>query len=357
MSSAANAVVREIRVLIVDDSPFMRRSLERLLSKSPGVRIVGTAADGIEAVRKVLELRPDVVTMDVAMPRMDGVAAVEEIMSVLPTPIVMVSSLTSEGSDIAIQALEAGAVECVAKPSGIAGELADVADQLTGAILRASHARVRRRRVSLVNQRLSPVVHAPRASKPLLASKRVLIIGSSTGGPPALTAIVPLLPANFPAGVLVVQHMPAGFTAALARRLDSLSPLVVREAAEADLIAAGQVLIAPGDFHATIAHDRRVHLSQGASLHGVRPAIDVTLESVVHIYGKDATVVILTGMGRDGAQGAAGIEAAGGSILVQDEATSVVYGMPKVTRERTRAAIEAPLPEMAAAIIRAVGGR
>ncbi len=356
MSTAANALNREIRVLVVDDSSFMRRSLERLLSKSPGVRIVGTAGDGIEAVRKVLELRPDVITMDVNMPRMDGLGAVEEIMSALPTPIVMVSSLTSEGSDTAIRALEAGAVECVAKPSGVSGELANVADQLTHAVLRANHARVWRRHLGHPPVAI-PLAPAPRPSRSLIASKRVLVIGASTGGPPALTAIVPLLPANFPAAVLLVQHMPPGFTGALARRLDSLSQLSVREAVEGDLVAAGQVLVAPGDFHVTIGDNRRVHLSQGASLHGVRPAIDVTLESVTRVYGRDATVVILTGMGRDGAQGAAEVEAAGGSILVQDEATSVVYGMPRVARERTKSAFEAPLPEMATAIIRAIGGR
>ncbi len=344
----------EIRVLIVDDSPFMRRSLERLLSQTPGIRVVGTAGDGVEAVRRVLELRPDVITMDVEMPRMNGVLAVGEIMQTLPTPVVMVSTLTQQGSDTAIRALEAGAIECVAKPSGIAGELANVADQLSAAVVRASHARVARRRpLAAVAERQIP----ERAFQSLTPARNIVVIGSSTGGPPALTAVVPLLPAGFRAGVLIVQHMPAGFTSALARRLNTLSAVEVREAVEGDLVSAATVLVAPGEFHLTIGTNRRVHLDKRPSLHGVRPAIDYTLDSVADVYGRSATIAILTGMGRDGADGAAKVESAGGTVIVQDEASSVIYGMPKVARERTQNSMEYPISEIAAALTRAVAAR
>lgn len=355
--TAARAAAHATRVLIVDDSPFMRRAIERLLLRTGGVQIAGTAADGAEAVQKVLALRPDVVTMDVNMPRMDGVNAVEAIMSVRPTPIVMVSSLATEHSDTAIRALEAGAVECVAKPSGSAAELATIGEHLAYAVQRASEARVHRRQgapsLSLARKTLA----GSRQTSESEAARRIVVIGSSTGGPPALTAIIPELPADFAAGVLVIQHMPAGFTGALARRLDSLSALSVREAVAGEVISTGSVLIAPGDYHVTIGDDRRVRLSQEPSRHGVRPAVDASLESVAKVYGRHATVVILTGMGRDGGMGAALVDAAGGTVLVQDKDSSVVYGMPRVARELVPAAREVSLAGMAAAIIRVVGGR
>ncbi|MCC6388638.1 MAG: chemotaxis response regulator protein-glutamate methylesterase [Dehalococcoidia bacterium] len=338
---------KQIRVLIADDSAFMRRALQRLLEKAPGVVVVDTASDGVEAVRKALELRPDVITMDVEMPRMDGIRAVEEIMHVVPTPIVMVSTLTAEGADTAIRALEAGAVECVGKPGALSAELINVENQLAEAVLRASEARVQQRRQRL---QFAGQGTAQAAGK----SPRVIVICSSTGGPPALSQVVPRLPANLGAAVIVVQHMPSGFTSALARRLDAISPLAVSEAEEGDTVAVGRVLIAPGGFHLTVGPDHRIHLNDAPTLHGVRPAADITLASIASVYGGNATVAVLTGMGRDGADGAARIEALGGTILVQDEASCVVYGMPKSTREHTRNPHEIPLDHMAEALIRAV---
>lgn len=341
---------RPIRVLIVDDSAFMRRALERQLGKMPGIDVAGTANDGMDALRRVLELKPDVITMDVEMPNMDGVRAVAEIMQTAPTPIVMVSTLTSAGAETTIRALEAGAVDCVGKPSGLSHELANVSEQLGAAVMRASHARVQRRRAAAP---LPPAPATPRgAGGP--PSSQIVVIGSSTGGPPALSEVVPHLPRTLPAGVVVVQHMPAGFTAALAKRLDSLSPLRVSEAQEGDAVSAGCVLVAPGDHHVTIGRDRRVHLHQGPTLHGVRPAVDVTLDSVSQVYGRNASVAILTGMGKDGAEGAAKVERAGGHVIVQDEATCVVYGMPRVTKELTRRATELPLERIAEALARSV---
>jgi len=347
MGQTAPQPHKQVRVLIADDSAFMRRAIQRLLEKDAGVVVIDTACDGVEAVRKALELRPDVITMDVEMPKMDGISAVEEIMHVVPTPIVMVSTLTMEGTDTAIRALEAGAVECVGKPGTLSHELISVENQLAEAVLRASEARVQQRR-----QRLQFVGRddARGAEK----NPRVIVICSSTGGPPALSQVVPRLPANLGAAVVVVQHMPPGFTAALARRLDSISPLAVSEAQEGDAVAVGRVLIAPGGFHLTVGPDHRAHLNEAPALHGVRPAADITLASIAEVYGKNTTVAVLTGMGKDGAEGAARIERLGGTILVQDEASCVVFGMPKSARELTKNPHEIALDHMAEALIRAV---
>jgi two-component system, chemotaxis family, protein-glutamate methylesterase/glutaminase len=343
---------REVRVLIVDDSVFMRRALERQLNNVRGVEVVGTANDGVDGVKRVLELRPDVVTMDVEMPRMDGVSAVAEIMQTLPTPVVMVSTLTREGADVTLRALEAGAVDYVAKPSGLSKDMPDLGAQLGKAVLNATHARVKRR-----PPRTKP---EPSVRKPVAkglggdgqTSTHVVVIGSSTGGPPALTEVVPGLPADLGAGVVIVQHMPAGFTGALARRLNTLSALEVREAEPGDLMRDGVALIAPGDYHLTLRRGGRISLNQDPSRHGVRPSVDVTLESAERAYGRNTSVAILTGMGRDGASGAALIEKAGGEIVVQDEPSCVVYGMPRVTLEETQHAKEEPLERIATAITR-----
>lgn len=354
MALPSPATKHEIRVLIVDDSAFMRRAMERLIEKMPGVCVVGTAVDGVEGLKRALELRPDVITMDVEMPKMDGVCTVREIMQTLPTPIVMVSTLTSAGADTTMRALEAGAVEAIAKPSGLSHELANVSEKLAEAIQRASFAHVHRRRPAPV---LMPRPASPPPATGGRTSNQLIVIGSSTGGPPALTEVVPHLPADLNAGVLIVQHMPAGFTGALARRLDSLSPLTVAEAVDGELIVPGRALIAPGDFHMVVTRDKRVRLDKGPSVHGVRPSVDITLKSVAEVYGgSNVAVAILTGMGKDGAEGAAIIERAGGKVITQDEATCVVYGMPRVTKEMTQHANELPLERIADALARALPG-
>jgi two-component system chemotaxis response regulator CheB len=333
----------------------MRRAVEKLLSAVPGLIVVGTAPDGVEGVKGALELRPDVITMDVEMPRMDGVSAVSEIMRVLPIPIVMVSTLTAEGTATAIRALEAGAVDCVGKPTGLSADLVNVSDRLRVAVVRASSARLQRRRPELVSRPDGvperPLIKIARPTDARIAAHNLLVIGSSTGGPPALTEVVPRIPGDVPAAVVVVQHMPPGFTSALAKRLDSLSPLHVTEAAEGDLLVNGQVYVAPGDFHLVVTRDKRLHLDRGPALHGVRPAVDVTLESVVSVFGRSASLAVLTGMGKDGGDGAAKLEAAGGRVIVQDEASCVVYGMPRVALERTREAKQVPLNAVAAALV------
>ncbi len=353
MAYPAASPARPIRVLVVDDSAFMRRAIERLLTEHPGVTVVGQAPDGVEAVKQALALRPDVITMDVEMPRMDGVSAVGEIMQAVPTPIVMVSTLTAAGTETAIRAMEAGAVECIGKPSGLSADLVNVGENLVHAVTRASIARVQRRRPSLTAVRHTPAppIRTPLATGGRLPAHNLLVIGSSTGGPPALTEVVPHLPGDLAAAVIVVQHMPAGFTGALARRLDALSPLSVAEAVEGEPILNGRVYVAPGDFHLVVGRDKRIHLNQDPAVHGVRPSVDITLFSVAEVYGRAANVAILTGMGRDGADGAARLEAAGGKVIAQDEATCVVYGMPRVTMEKTKAATQVPLEHVARALV------
>ena len=351
MEARALASNRKIRVLIVDDSAFMRRAIERLITQQPGIEVVGYATNGVEGVQKALELRPDVITMDVEMPQLDGVSAVTEIMKTVPTPIIMLSTTTTEGAATTIHALEAGAVDCLAKPSSLSTDLRAVGERLCAAIVRARDVRPRRI-LTLPRPVAVPLAPRPRDARPGAPSASIVVIASSTGGPPALTQVVPHLPADLGAGVVVVQHMPPSFTGALARRLNEISPLNVREAADGDVISAGTVLVAPGDYHLTIDPRHVVRLTQAPTVHGVRPAVDVTLDSVAAVYGRRATVAILTGMGKDGAAGAARVEGAGGNIIVQDEATSVVWGMPKVAREQTQRSQELPIDRIAAAIVR-----
>ena len=347
-------MTKRVGVLVVDDSPLCRQLISDALGKDPELEVLGEARNGAEAVQLALTLKPQVITMDVEMPKMDGVTAVSEIMQTIPTPIVMVSTLTSAGADTTLRALEAGAVEAIAKPSGLSHDLANVSDRLAEAIQRASHARVHKRRPSL------PVAPRPATPSPATSGRfkalQLLVIGSSTGGPPALTEVVPHLPADLTAGVLIVQHMPAGFTGALARRLDALSPLEVAEAVEGEPIVSGRVLVAPGDFHMVVTKDRRIHLHKEPAIHGVRPSVDITLNSVPDAYGANVAVAILTGMGKDGADGAALVERAGGKIFTQDEASCVVYGMPRVAKEKTQHATELPLDRIAQALSRALPG-
>lgn len=352
MAYPAPSPARPIRVLICDDSAFMRRAIERLLTANPGIIVAGQAPDGVEAVKQALALRPDVITMDVEMPRMDGVTSVGEIMKTVPTPIGMVSTLTSQGTDTAIRALEAGAVECIGKPSGLSADLVNVGENLLEAVTRASVSRVQARRPAIVPVRVPPPsvpTGIPAGGR--LTAHNLLVIGSSTGGPPALTQVVPHLPGDLPAAVIVVQHMPAGFTGALAKRLDALSPLSVAEAVHGEPVLNGRVYIAPGDYHLVVGKDKRIQLNQEPSLHGVRPSVDLTLFSVAEVFGRAASVAILTGMGRDGAEGAARLEAAGGKVITQDEATCVVYGMPRVTAERTKAPVQVPIEHVARALV------
>jgi len=345
---------RTVRVLVVDDSAFARFSISKQLREDPAIEVVGVAADGVQALTEVRRLRPDVVTLDVSMPRMDGIAALERMMSDCPTPVVMVSALTGEGAEATIKTLELGAVDfclkaspvSLAGPEGLSGDLA-------GKIKLAAAAKVPSH-----PKRLTPSSPRPRRMRePELrrVPSKVLVVGSSTGGPGALHKVVPLLPSDLAAAVLLVQHMPQGFTASLAKRLDELSHVRVKEARSGDLLMMGRALVAPGNYHLVLSAGGRVRLNQSPPVMGVRPSVDVTMESAAKVYGGSTVGVILTGMGSDGTRGAATIRGAGGRIVAEHESTCVVYGMPRSIVESGNADRVVPLTEMAEEIVRLCG--
>lgn len=331
----------------------MRHAIRRILTSSGRFEVVGTAVDGVDALRQAVALRPDVITMDVEMPRMDGVQAVRELMASVPTPVVMVSTLTRRGAEVTLQALEAGAVDYVTKPSADSQDLYGLSESLVAAVERAAGARLGRRSLHPPAPAAAgdAVVKRPADNE---AARALVVIGASTGGPPALTTVVSQLNPETAASYIIVQHMPAQFTAALAQRLDGLTSLHVKEAQNHDAIVARRVLVAPGDYHLRVERDRTVRLEKSPPRHGVRPSVDATFESVAPVFGRDAVAVVLTGMGRDGAAGARLIEEAGGVVIVQDERTSVIYGMPKAAKEAVQRPVEVPLQAVAQAIDTAV---
>jgi two-component system chemotaxis response regulator CheB len=339
-------LTRPIKVLIVDDSAFMRHTIARRLEPDPDIMVVGTAYDGIDALQKVRALMPDVVILDVVMPRMDGLTALQRIMAELPRPVIMLSSLTTREARTTIQALTRGAIDVVAKPES-STQVTTVIDELIEKIKVAAGARVdtpRQPRPILEEHRLRS------HPRPFHEGSTVIIVGASTGGPPALQQLLSELPASLPAAIVVVQHMPAGFTSSLAQRLNEISEIAVQEASDGDRLAQGLALVAPGDFHLRFKGDRQVALDQGPRRNHVRPAVDVTMESAAEVHGSSTIGVILTGMGSDGVRGARRLKAVGGTIIVEHESTCVVYGMPRGVVEAGLADRIVPLHEIAAAL-------
>ncbi len=340
-----------IRVLVVDDSAFMRYTITRYLSEANGIQVVGAARDGQEALQLIPRLQPDVVTLDVEMPHMDGLTTLREIMAEHPRPVIMLSSLTSEGALETIQALTIGAVDFVTKPINKAN-VGVVMDEVVTKIQRAARARVwsvpRQPREMAV-----PTVgtHA-KSTRSMQSNDRVVVIGSSTGGPRALNTVVPALPADLPAAVLIVQHMPVGFTRSLADRLDSLCKIKVKEAEPGDTLEVGRALLAPGGFHMVLDDNNRIALNQDPAVHGVRPAIDVTMNSVTRRFGSSVVSVILTGMGSDGTMGSGLVHAQGGYVIAEAEATCVVWGMPRSVFEAGYTDEVVPIDQVAGAIQR-----
>lgn len=342
---------RMVRVLIVDDSTFARLSISRQLSSDPTIEVVGVARDGIEALEKVRELKPNVVTLDVDMPRMGGLKTLEHIMAEEPTPVIMLSSLTGRGTETTIRALELGAIDFFLKssratPDGFYGLNDDLNTKVKlAAGVEGTKLKVRTRRGEMHSrpERLA----GGHSSSP----SRVIVIGSSTGGPRALHELIPDLPGDIPASVLVVQHMPPGFTKSLADRLNELSRIEVKEAQPGDILRQGTVLIAPGNYHMVVRMDGRIGLNQKPPALGLRPAVDMTMQTVAQVYGALSIGVVLTGMGSDGTRGAASIKAAGGKIAAQDEATCVVYGMPRSVVESGNVDKIVPLLQMAGEVV------
>ena len=316
-------------ILVVDDSAVVRQAFSMLLSKQFSI---DTAADPIIAERKMAKRRPSVIVLDLQMPRVDGLTFLEQVMRNDPIPVVICSTLAPRGSETAMRALEKGAVDVILKPAvGVHDFIADSVVLLSDTINAAAQARVGRR--AQVTPRLSADVVLPAAAPPrtTTALPHIVAIGASTGGTEALRAIVEALPANAP-GMVIVQHMPEGFTAAFAQRLNSLAKVEVKEAAYGDVIAPGRVLISPGNRHTLVRRcGTRLYtqITNGPLVSRHRPSIDVLFRSVAQAAGSSATGVILTGMGDDGAAGLAEMRDAGAYTIAQDEATSVVFGMPK----------------------------
>ncbi len=358
-----------LRVLVVDDSAFMRKMVTEILARDPALCVVGQARDGADALAKLDSLRPDVITLDVEMPVLDGFGALAEIMRRRPTPVLMLSSLTQAGADATLRCLEMGAVDFVGKPSGaISLDIEKVAGEMIAKVKAAAGAdpsRLASSPPSPVKEGLSETVRpvASSLSSSLTGEggereqagrgSAVLVIGASTGGPRALQTLVPALPAGLGVPVVIVQHMPTGFTASLARRLEQTSPFEVREAAEGDRLRPGLVLVAPGGRHLQFRAGGVAHLTDDPPVHGVRPSVDVTLASLAPLYGPRLLAVLLTGMGRDGARGLRMVSDRGGQTLAEDETTCVVYGMPKAAAEIGAVGGLLPLPALAPAITRA----
>lgn len=338
-----------IRVLIVDDSATARAVLSEILASDPMIEVVGTASDAYVARDKIVELRPDVICLDVEMPRMDGITFLKRLMHYMPIPVIMVSSLTQNGAKTTLEALESGAVDFVPKPhSHIYDGKEEMREELLSKIKIAS-------KVKVIQRVLRDAQHANTTSL-AETTQKILAIGASTGGTEALKDVLMGLPRNGP-GTVIVQHMPANFTAPFAERLNSLCAMEVREARNGDSITPGLVLIAPGDFHMVVRRSGAryyVEIGSGDKVSGHRPSADVLLNSVAKIAGANAIGVILTGMGGDGARGLLAMRNAGARTLGQDEASCIVYGMPKVAYELGAVEKQLPLHKIAGGILDAI---
>ena len=357
-----------IKILIADDSIFMRKLLSDLFEEQPVFKVVGVAHNGKDAVEKTAQLSPDLLTMDVNMPVMDGLEALAIIMKEHPLPVVMISSMTKTGAEATLRALELGAVDFISKVSGTVSSIADIQNEILEKCRAAAAANWR---ISAKGKPVPVEMEEPPVSKvrpvelmsspfPKSASgtgqQRLVAIGTSTGGPRALQQVITQLPADLPCGVVVVQHMPPGFTKSLSERLDSLSKVKVKEAEDNDLIEPGHVYIAPGNYHMQVKNQSgllRISLNQEPPLASHRPSVDVLFDSVASV-GRRLTAVIMTGMGSDGAKGMQKIKSAGGYVIAEDESTSVVYGMPKAVVDLGIADKVLPLPYIAGAIVNAV---
>jgi len=335
-------------VLVVDDSAFFRRLVSEVVAGSGEFRVVGSATDGVDALEKVHALQPDLITMDLQMPGLGGLEAIGYIMSEAPRPIVVVSAHAGHGSAGSIRALELGAVELVPKEDGQGGRLSAlrIAPRLLDALRAAVAADIRRVPV-LARPRTSGALPGVRAAG---AARRILAIAASTGGPRALAELVPGLPAGLESAVLIVQHMPPGFTRSLAERLNGLSALTVVEAEDGMEVRADTAYLAPGDYHMRLVAEAgrlRLSLDQEAPVWGVRPAADPLFHSVAQAFGSAAVGVVLTGLGRDGAAGLRAIHDAGGVGIAQDRGTATIYGMPGAALEAGGADLVLPLGAIA----------
>lgn len=336
-----------IRALVVDDSSFMRKSLKYILESDKSIEVVGNASDGEEAIRKVKQLQPDVVLLDVAMPVMDGLTALAHIMAVRPVPVVVISGV--KDARIAIKSLEQGAVDFIKKPSGtISYDIEAMRDEIIAKVKAAATVDGRKLPISF------PLEARLTARAASAARKKMVVIGSSTGGPMALANILAAIPAGIQAAILIVQHMGPEFIPSFAERLRWTSPLEIKIAEEGDAICAGNVLIAPGDCNATIVKVRnvpRIKLDRNLSPLGMFPSVDLAMKSAAQVFGSDVLGALLSGMGTDGVGGMKAIKKAGGDTIAQDEASCLVFGMPRAAIEAGCVDEVAPLERMAERIL------
>ncbi|BAA29571.1 protein-glutamate methylesterase/protein-glutamine glutaminase [Pyrococcus horikoshii] len=346
---------RKIKVLVVDDSAFMRKVLKDIINSDPELEVCGEARDGIEAIEMVQKCRPDVVTLDVEMPRMNGLDALRVIMKRYPVPVIMISALTQEGADATIKALEYGAIDFIPKPSSsISINMKELKDEIIAKIKEA--AKVPRRFLELRRIRLLRVQKAKKV-KPSVPARIAVAIAASTGGPQSLLKIFPKFPEDLKAGILLVQHMPPGFTRSFAKRLDSVSKIDVKEAEEGDVVEEGKAYVAPGDYHMEVtlrAGKPVITLNKKPKIHGVRPAADPMMITAAQVFGRRTVGVVMTGMGRDGAQGIVEIKKKGGITIAQDEKTSIIFGMPKAAIETGMVDYVVPLEKIPETVVKAV---
>ena len=341
----------KIKVMVIDDSALTRQLLTKILEQDRELEVIATAVDPLVAVRKMEVWKPDVITLDMEMPRMDGLTFLKKLMNQRPLPVVVISGATQKGSARAIEALENGAMEIISKPDVSHPErLAEIGESICRAIKAAYAAKVTRRQPQAAPAPKPTFITRP--SRPVQGtySQHVVAIGASTGGTEAIKEVLQGLPAQFP-GIVVVQHMPPMFTKQFAARLNAISPMQVKEAEPGDPVLEGQVLIAPGDQHMILVRSTQgyhVELLSTERVNRHRPSVDVLFRSVAQTAHSDSTGVLLTGMGADGAQGLLAMEQAGALTIAQDEATSVVYGMPKAAHELGAVQEVLPLPNISA---------
>jgi two-component system chemotaxis response regulator CheB len=334
--------VNQIKILVVDDSFIMQKVLSDLLQSDSQLCVVGTARDGEEALAKIPTLHPDVVTLDIEMPRMNGLTAVKKIMETNPIPIVMISALTQREAQLTLKALEFGAVDYVPKPSGqISLNMNAVKDELILKVKTAASANVTKK---------TPTVVQESDFSGVQPSDKIISIAASTGGPPAIAHVLTHLPSNSPP-ILVVQHMPKGVTKLFAEGLNQTCRFKVKEAEEGDYVQEGLALIAPGDYHMVVTKNGKISLNQDPPVNYVRPAADVMMISVAEIYSSKNVGVVLTGMGSDGARGIRAIKEKGGATIAQDQETCVIFGMPKVAILTGFVDVVAPLERISREIL------
>ncbi len=342
--------------MIVDDSNFMRKVIALLLSSDPGIEVVSAVASGEETLQKLSTVNPDVITLDVNLPGMDGIETLDKIMAASPTPVIMFSGRTKKGAEVTLKALEKGAIDFVAKPHGcLSPDLSSVRDELIEKVMAASRARITRKGRSPRPEASARKKDIKQISAP---EKSILFITSSTGGVQALTKLIPELPGNLPMPVLIVQHMPKTFTKSLAESLNKISALTVTEAGADDILEKGHVYIAPGGWHTSVAKNgmgKKIKLEKKPKMK-LMPCADVTMESLPEAYGENILGIVLTGMGDDGTKGAALVKNAGGTIIAQDEASSMIYGMPKSVTLKGLTDDVWPLDQMGENIVSLLGG-